>query len=66
MTYEDTFKSIHAQLEFYKFSIDFLVEMKDIAGDFITEIDPSMEDIQFINDVYDMYLGNGDIWKNFV
>lgn len=66
MTHEDIFKSIHAQLEFYKFSIDFLIEMKDVAGDFVIEIDPSMKDIQFINDVFDIYLGNGDIWKNFV
>ena len=63
MTYEDLFKPIHAHLEFYKFSDDFIIEMKALVSDVIDYEDEI--DMEAINDTTDTLMGNGDIWKNW-
>ena len=63
MKYQDLFKSLHARLAFYKFSDDFVIEMKALVSDVIdyeNEID-----MEAINDTTDTLMGNGDIWKNW-
>ena len=63
MTYEDLFKPIHAHLAFYKFSNDFVIEMKALVFDVI---DCENEvDISAMYDTSAVLLGNGDIWKNW-
>ena len=63
MTYQDLFKSIHAHLAFYKFSDDFIIEMKALVSDVIDYENET--DMSVINDTTDALMGNGDIWKNW-
>ena len=63
MKYQDLFKSLHARLAFYKFSDDFVIEMKALVFDVI---DCENEvDISAMYDTSAVLLGNGDIWKNW-